>query len=145
MLVKINPVNSVILSFGMKFLSVIIKKLKENADLSVEIPGGNWLELPGSLIKGKVFDWRRKVSFVFTYDSYQKDQETIKGSNLNKLSNLISKNDNLANGISNVLDNTVNQSFVDWSQHSTCRFITWLYSRAVYWIFYITCDSYTHL
>ena len=82
--------------------------------------------------KVKVFDWRRKVSFVFTYDSYQKDQETIKGSNLHKLSNLISKNHNLANGISNVLDNTVNQSFVDWSQHCTCRFITWLYSRAVY-------------
>ena len=82
--------------------------------------------------QGKVFDWRKKVSFVFTYDSYQKDQETIKGSNLHKLSNLIRKNDNLANGISNVLDNTVNKSFVDWSQHCTCRFITWLYSRAVY-------------
>ena len=41
--------------------------------------------------QGKVFDWSRKVSFVFTYDSYQKDQETIKGSNLHKLSNLISK------------------------------------------------------
>lgn len=63
--------------------------------------------------QGKVFDWRRNVSFVFTYDSYQKDQETIKGSNLHKLSNLISKNDNLANGTSNVLDNTVNRSFVD--------------------------------
>ena len=45
------------------------------------------------------------------YDSYQKDQETIKGSNLNKLSYLISVNDNVTNGISNVLDNTFNQGF----------------------------------